>query len=200
MSKRIFSRGLAAVLSVMTAGGTSVATELQLTAQGGGTARSGDNDGRSSLGPVLGVTPLIRLSQPLAIGLLVEYSRMDWANAFPGSGATAVSNLLVAGVGRWYPAGDRPVAPYLQLGAGQGFHSKLPSHPTCSLKLGPTVHLALGLDVGLGVTTRLGALVAGSTPVYTLDCIGVQTSAAPPSPGVAMSAQASFTSFWDAAD
>lgn len=78
-----FAAGLA--LAVVLDVGATRALELELPFHGGIVMPTESDSSLASAGPIGGLTPLLRLNQPIAVGALFEHSRLTWrARGAPG--------------------------------------------------------------------------------------------------------------------
>lgn len=172
------------------------ATDLEVSAQGGALSRTQENDALSSPGPVLGLSPMLRLGELIAVGLLFEYARLSWSEAaLRGPGASA-DRLLVAGALRWYPLGSHAVEPYLQVAGGYVAHSPLPDAGGCTTDMPGAAQLTGGMDGRIASWAKLGgSLSLTRAAVWSSSCVEIARVAV--EPGLGISSQLTFTTIWE---
>lgn len=198
MLRYVVSLSLAITAS---AAASAQTTDLEISAHGGGFSRTQENATLSSLGPVIGLAPLFRVSEAVAIGLLFEYARLNWSEAaLGGLPSASVDRWLLAGAFRWHLLGGSVVDPYLQLAGGYVAHSRFPEAGGCSAEMPVGVQLTGGVDAAVASWARIGGSISLSGGVVKKGC--VESTDAPPvhiDPGLGFSTQATFTTVWERA-
>jgi hypothetical protein len=206
--QRCFPLLSAAVL----ASGPASALELEFPVHGGIVMPTRGDPSLAPAGPIAGLTPLLRLNQPIAVGALLEHSRLAWrARGVPGEvqpGAVFPDNhgsfqtTLLAGAFRWYVVDVRPVHPYVQLAIGYLDHQQRPDHPDCSTEGPVGGRLSAGGDFAFHSWGRLGLAAAVFPFALGQSCTGLAYEGRPPDPpfpGLGVSLQMGFTTVWDPA-
>jgi hypothetical protein len=57
------------------------ALDLELPVHGGVVMPTRRDETLAAVGPIAGITPLVRLTRPFAVGIVLEHSRLAWRAA-----------------------------------------------------------------------------------------------------------------------
>jgi hypothetical protein len=192
--------GVSLSLAVATfAAAPAHATDFEISAHGGAFGRTQENDTLSSLGPVLGVAPMLRVNETVGIGFLFEYARLNWSEAaLGGMPSASADRLLIAGVLRWYPLRPSAVDPYIQLAGGYVAHSRLPQAQGCTADMPIGVQLTGGIDAAVATWARIGGSMTVTGSGGTRGCVeSSDDRRVLVEPGIGFSSQATFTTIWE---
>lgn len=197
------------------------ATELELVLRGGPFVPSDGEGSLSAVGVEGGAAALVRFSDHLALGLMLDIAWIGWSAQASADGIPATTQSTLDDPGgdplgfpdpdgsmqstlhalslRWYPLAARTWQPYLDVSAGWLTAVDRPDHPDCGEGSGPSGQLGLGLDGELSSAVRVGGLLGARPFRMGRGCKDIGYSGKPPSPphgGLAVSAQLVFTSVW----
>jgi hypothetical protein len=185
--------------------------QLELGMLGGGTFPLDSEERLDDVGPAIGALALVRIGEPLALGIALEHVMLGWDAAGPAGFAFEgslfpdddgrVTHTLIVALARWYVLGAGAHQPYAQIGIGSGALTYAPEHPDCSEADGVTPQLAVGLDFSLASWLRAGASMSAHPSAWGLGCDDIGYEGKPPDapyPGLLLGARVGLTSVWDA--